>query len=109
MAELLRQHGGRLAPVAAIAIHDAARDGGLEKVRALLKQNPDLALSKDAEGMTPLHWAAMQGRKDMAELLIANRADINAKNKYGATPLHVAVLSGRENVEELLRQHGGRE
>jgi ankyrin repeat protein len=59
--------------------------------------------------MTPLHWAAMQGRKDMAELLIANRADINAKNKYGATPLHVAVLSGRENVEELLRQHGGRE
>ena len=39
-------------------IHDAAEDGDLEKVKALLKANPDLVNSKDTNGMTPLHFAA---------------------------------------------------
>ncbi len=39
-------------------IHDAARNGDLEKVRALLKDNPDLVFSKDDNGKTPLHMAA---------------------------------------------------
>ena len=36
-------------------IHDAAKDGDLEKVKALLKDNPDLVFSKDNDGATPLH------------------------------------------------------
>ena len=31
-------------------IHDAAKDGDLEKVKALLKDNPDLVNSKDNNG-----------------------------------------------------------
>ena len=37
---------------------DAIRPCALEKIEALLKHNPDLALSKDDEGNTPLHRAA---------------------------------------------------
>jgi hypothetical protein len=72
-------------------IHDAAKDGDLAKVKALLKDNPDLVFNKDKEGMTPLHDAAASGYKDVAELLLANKADVDAKAGNGLTPLHVAA------------------
>ena len=38
--------------------------------------------------MTLLHYAALKNHKDLAELLLANKADVNAKDNYGNTPLH---------------------
>jgi uncharacterized protein len=58
---------------------------------------------------TPLYLAAFNGRKDVVELLLANKAEVNAKNKLGYTPLHGADLMGCKDVAELLRQHGGHE
>ena len=41
-------------------IHDAAKAGDLAKVKALLKENPNLVLSKEyKEGRTSLHMAAL--------------------------------------------------
>jgi hypothetical protein len=90
-------------------IHDAAENGDLEKVKALLKDNPNLVFSKDDNGAMPLHYAAYGGRKDVAELLLANKAEVNAKAKNGETPLHMAAQNGHKDVVELLRQHGGHE
>jgi ankyrin repeat protein len=45
----------------------------------------------------------------MAELLLANNADVNAKNNKGETPFRVAVGKDKQDVIELLRQHGGHE
>jgi uncharacterized protein len=50
-------------------IHDAAKKGDLAKVKALLKDNPDLIAGKDSAGATPLHWAVYGGHKDVVELL----------------------------------------
>ena len=83
-------------------IHDAAKNGDLEKVKALLKTNPALVFSKDDAGFTPLHWAAIKGCKEVAELLLANKADVNAKNDYGMMPLHAAVAYHNKAVVELL-------
>ena len=44
-------------------IHDAAKSGDVEKVKALLKDNPDLVISQDDIGFTPLHYAAFKGYK----------------------------------------------
>ncbi len=57
--------------------------------------------------MTPLHWAALWGYKEVAQLLLTNKADVNAKDKNDQTALHHATARGREPVAELLRQHGG--
>ena len=91
------------------SLHDAARDGELAKVQALLKDNPDLVFSKDAFGWTPLHYAVVSGQKDVAELLLAHGAEVNAEDNDGFTPLHVATANGHKEMAELLRQHGGHE
>src|SRR5689334_20361847 len=71
-------------------IHDVAHDGNLEKVKALLKGDPDLVFSKDNDGFTPLHWATSSRSTDLAKLLLSQKADVNARDKYGRTPLHLA-------------------
>jgi len=86
-------------------INAAASDGDLERVQALLKHNPRLALGKDKTGWTPLHAAAEGNHKDIAELLLANGADVNARDDNGKTPLGAAnngVTSFRGMVELLL-------
>jgi len=83
-------------------IHDAARDGNVARVTALLKSNPGLVSSTDGEGMTPLHWAAEKGRKDVAALLLANQAEVNAKSVTGWTPLHYAADWGDKDMVEFL-------
>ncbi|MDP7557834.1 MAG: ankyrin repeat domain-containing protein, partial [Nitrospinaceae bacterium] len=79
----------------------------------------------DWEGRTPLHYAADKGRKEVAVLLIANGADVNAKARddiKGTTPLDSANMGSdgkrggpptrheknRTETADLLRKHGGK-
>src|SRR5437762_2253717 len=87
-------------------IHDAVREGDLEKVKMLLKANPDLVNAKDEDGLMPLHCAAEEGSKEMMELLLAYKADVNAEDDEGGTPLHWAADGGHKEIVELLLAHG---
>jgi ankyrin repeat protein len=90
------------APSFCAEIHNAARDGDLEKIKMLIKGNPELVSSKDSTGYTPLHYAVEEWHKDVAELLLANNADVNAKGAGGKTPLHYAIEERCKDVAELL-------
>jgi len=83
-------------------IHSAAVNDDLDKVKSLLKINPDLVSSKDGDGETPLHWAAANGHNDVVKFLLANKADVNAKDNSGDTPLHQAAGKGYLDTAELL-------
>ncbi len=103
-----------LARVAANAASEIIADevqlgGDLETIKALLKENPNFVSRRGTNDDTPLHWAALKGESDVVELLLNNKADINAKNKRGQTPLHVAALNDNKELVDLLRQHGGQE
>ena len=83
-------------------IHDAAGDGDLEKVKVLLKDHPNLVSSRDTNGTTPLYGAAQWGHRDVVQLLLASKAEVDAKNLIGFTPLHAAAAAGHKDVAELL-------
>jgi ankyrin repeat protein len=63
--------------------------------------------AKDNNSWTPLHWAASWNRKEVAELLLAKGADVNAKTKddRGSTPLNLAQT---DDMKVLLRKHGAK-
>ena len=50
----------------------------------------------------PLHLAALNGQKKIAELLIAKGADVSTKDGSGRTLLHFAAQKGHNEVAELL-------
>lgn len=86
-------------------IHDAAKCGDLEKVKSLLLDDP-ARVSDRKGGWTPLHWAAFNGQKDTADLLLANQADVNATSSNGQAPLLLAAWKGHVAVVELLLAKG---
>jgi cytohesin len=54
-----------------------------------------------------LHRAALDGHKEIAELLITKGADVNAKRSDGGTPLDWAEETGfNKETADLLRKHG---
>ena len=107
---LLRNHGGRTAEELK-ALIDAAEEGNIEAVKQHLAAGMDVN-AKDEDGVTPLHEAALWGHNEVAELLIANGAEVNAiivsgRNK-GKTPLDLAIWRKKTTTADLLREHGGR-
>jgi ankyrin repeat protein len=75
-------------------IEDAAAAGDVTTLRAMLEANPSLALAKEVDGTTPLHLAALYGRREVASVLLAFHADVAARDENGDTPLHLAAAKG---------------
>jgi ankyrin repeat protein len=52
-----------------------------------------------------LHWMSLSGHQGIVELLLAQGADMTAKDNDGKTPLDLATQGGHNDVVELLRKH----
>jgi len=46
--------------------------------------------------------------KEIAVLLLANGADVNATDRIGQTPVDAAITMDRTEIANLLRKHGGK-
>ena len=64
------------------------------------------ASAQDADGTTPLHYAAARGDADQVRKLIKEGANVDARNDYAATPLSAAAEIGSAEVLELLLKAG---
>lgn len=78
----------------------AVRRGDAPKVEALLRHHRELAYTRNRNGWTLLHIAALAGRADMAKLLLNAGSDVNARTNATMTPLCLA--SSVEVAQELL-------
>jgi ankyrin repeat protein len=91
-------------------IHDAARKGDANKIKALLQVDPKLVADRDKNGDTPLHIACLHGQMAAAQVLLDAGADVNAKNNYGAfTPGDLWGVFSSNNHQDpvsLLTVHG---
>ena len=107
ISKLLRKHGGKSGTEDSILI--AARTGNIEAVKKHLADG--VSVDGKNDDWTPLHHAAFGGHKEVAGLLIAEGADVNAKTVNAETvndmtPLHLAAFWGRKEVAELLIANG---
>ena len=63
-------------------------------MESLIKNGVSLNFKHGVLNYTPLHYAARERQDKVAELLIKNGADIEARSIEGRTPLSIAVLNG---------------
>jgi ankyrin repeat protein len=87
------------------ALGAAVQAGHDSVVEFLIASKADVN-ARSVNENTPLHLAALNGRKRAAKLLIAAGANVNAKDNDGGTPLHDAVSQGHKDVVELLIAKG---
>lgn len=78
----------------------------IEAVQLLLKHK-DLAINAPGEyGYTPLMVASQNGLKEIAQLLLDNRANVNNQDNNGSTALHHAVTIKDEQIVKILLDYG---
>lgn len=83
-------------------VYSAAKTGDVEALKLHLSDGADPNVTDPKFGVTALSWAALEGKEEIAELLIEAGADIGAKNLDGATPLHAAAFMGQLEIVKLL-------
>ena len=95
--------GGTDAPVA-----DAAMRGDVEGVRTLLRGGADVNAAQ-GDGMTALHWAALNGDLKTMDVVLYAGAATEPLTRVGAyTPLHLASSRGHAAAVTRLLDAGGK-
>src|SRR5688572_13083504 len=84
---------------------EAAKRGDAAAVRMLLQQRVPVD-AVEADGSTALHQAARYDRIDIADLLIAAKADVKTATRYNITPLSLACANGNAALIDRLLKAG---
>ncbi|NQF17128.1 ankyrin repeat domain-containing protein, partial [Brevibacillus sp. HB1.3] len=84
-------------------LYDAAELGDIELVKKIVTKQPELLHEKDEYEFSVLHGAVMTDDVDLIAYLVAQGADVHAKNDEGITPLHITLYP---EVAEALIAHG---
>ncbi len=87
-------------------VADAAERGDLEAVRALVREGADVNAAQ-GDGMTALHWAALNQDAEMTSMLLYAGAHPQATTRLGGyAPIHFAAQRGFAVVVRTLLEGG---
>jgi ankyrin repeat protein len=84
----------------------ASFKGDIEGVKNLIERGANVNAKSEETGWSSLMSAVSENHKDVAELLLANGADVNAKDNHGFTALMIAAVDRRKNIIKLLLVNG---
>jgi ankyrin repeat protein len=86
-------------------LRTASMDGYLIRVERLLLDGVD-PQAADERGMTPLHWAAKNGHREVVAVLLDHGAPMDQIRQDGGTPLFLAAQEGRRDIVALFLEKG---
>jgi ankyrin repeat protein len=87
-------------------VADAAQRGDRDAVKALLKDAADVN-GAQGDGMTALHWSALNGDAELAQMLVYAGANVKAVTRLGNyTPLFLAAREGKAGAIPVLVKAG---
>ncbi|KAI3352727.1 hypothetical protein L3Q82_019314 [Scortum barcoo] len=95
----------------------ACASGDTEEAQAMLKEAKETKRKDDedvaeiincsnADGITALHQACIDGSMEMVSFLLERDANVNQVDSEGWTPLHVAASCGHTDIADFLLQRG---
>ena len=94
-------------PLTAQDILNAVINGDLEKVKSLLKENPELIHTKDQYKNTLLYRALLKDDSPMARFLIESGIDINyGREDIGGNALFGSIVVGSLEITKLILEKG---
>ncbi|XP_049797371.1 ankyrin repeat domain-containing protein 17-like [Schistocerca nitens] len=85
---------------------DAAKEGAISRLRALLAAGADVRARDSFRRDTALHWAARKGCLQAVVCLLSSGAEVDARNNWQSTPLLLAAQYGHTEVVSRLLEAG---
>lgn len=91
-------------------LYKACQTGNLDKIKEILeisKNNYEILLQSDPDGIPPLHWAALNGRWLVCKYLLDHGVLVDALGGDQAAPaIHWAICKGHASVVSLFIRYG---
>ncbi|ESN94756.1 hypothetical protein HELRODRAFT_115085 [Helobdella robusta] len=85
-------------------IFSLVRDGNAFQVRIWLDNTENDLNQGDGHGFSLLHWACMEGKTNIVEMLLNRGVRVNATNMGDDTALHLAAAHGHLDIVLMLLQ-----
>lgn len=89
-----------------LALHYAAKNGDLAKIRKLVEQQGYDVNGEDTLSSRPLYVASLFGHKEAVKYFIDKGADVHDFSYESDTALHAAIQKQHYDVARLLVEHG---
>lgn len=87
-------------------LFDAALEGNVERIRALIEAGADID-ARNEMGMTPIFISSMYGHLSAVKLLLSAGADLSITSNGGSSCLDAAVAQEHHDVAMLIRTELG--
>ena len=82
------------------------KSSNTEKIKQLIEAGINVSTKEKTTGQTPLHYAAKNYHREIAELLLASGVDVNVTDNDGRTPLHLAASEGHKDILKQINHMG---
>ena len=86
----------------------AIKENDIFFVEKYIKLGIDINLKETDTDLTPLHFAVMENKNEIAKILINNGSNINTYNNKGQTPLSAASQHGNLSIVKLLLKNNAK-